>query len=345
MGNHREREDVNMEVILFSKADKIKMVTFAAVAYGLPWLFVPWVRPEGNEDIMTSYNILGTYMMILPTFGIVLGRIICERKIRRWFQWLYMIAFIGITAVMVLCAAKGISGETANNMTSIFCVGLGIVLFLGGMIDEQEFYPFKNLKKVIGIYIIFVAITQIGNLPLIMRAGALNTIGEIASELLLVPVNILVVSGICFLGEEYAWRGCLQGKLQNIFGKRRGVILLGIVWELWHMPLWVMIYGPGQWKRIVWLVSARMLYVVGLSVFFGWAYMKTKNIWCCVLLHGVNNEAASAFDWMSGGDAAESINPFDLSAVSFFDYIMTFIAVIIMLFFLVAKEYRKEGKV
>ena len=336
---------MNMEVILFSKADKIKMVTFAAVAYGLPWLFVPWVRPEGNEDIMTSYNILGTYMMILPTFGIVLGRIICERKIRRWFQWLYMIAFIGITAVMVLCAAKGISGETANNMTSIFCVGLGIVLFLGGMIDEQEFYPFKNLKKVIGIYIIFVAITQIGNLPLIMRAGALNTIGEIASELLLVPVNILVVSGICFLGEEYAWRGCLQGKLQNIFGKRRGVILLGIVWELWHMPLWVMIYGPGQWKRIVWLVSARMLYVVGLSVFFGWAYMKTKNIWCCVLLHGVNNEAASAFDWMSGGDAAESINPFDLSAVSFFDYIMTFIAVIIMLFFLVAKEYRKEGKV
>lgn len=345
MGNHREREDVNMEVILFSKADKIKMVTFAAVAYGLPWLFVPWVRPEGNEDIMTSYNILGTYMMILPTFGIVLGRIICERKIRRWFQWLYMIAFIGITAVMVLCAAKGISGETANNMTSIFSVGLSIVLFLGGMIDEQEFYPFKNLKKVIGIYIVFVAITQIANLPLIMRAGALNTIGEIASELLLVPVNILVVSGICFLGEEYAWRGCLQGKLQNIFGKRRGVILLGIVWELWHMPLWVMIYGPGQWKRIVWLVSARMLYVVGLSVFFGWAYMKTKNIWCCVLLHGVNNEAASAFDWMSGGDAAESINPFDLSAVSFFDYIMTFIAVIIMLFFLVAKEYRKEGKV
>lgn len=345
MGNHREREDVNMEVILFSKADKIKMVTFAAVAYGLPWLFVPWVRPEGNEDIMTSYNILGTYMMILPTFGIVLGRIICERKIRRWFQWLYMIAFIGITAVMVLCAAKGISGETANNMTSIFSVGLSIVLFLGGMIDEQEFYPFKNLKKVIGIYIVFVAITQIANLPLIMRAGALNTIGEIASELLLVPVNILVVSGICFLGEEYAWRGCLQGKLQNIFGKRRGVILLGIVWELWHMPLWVMIYGPGQWKRIVWLVSARMLYVVGLSVFFGWAYMKTKNIWCCVLLHGVNNEAASAFDWMSGGDAAESINPFDLSAVSFFDYIMTFIAVIIMLFFFVAKEYRKEGKV
>lgn len=331
-----------METILFSKADKIKIVTFVAVAYGLPWLFVPWVRPEGNEDILMSYNILGTYMMILPTFGIVLGRIICERKIRRWFQWLYMIAFIGITAVMVLCAAKGISGETANNMMSIFCGGLGIVLFLGGMIDEQEFYPFKNFKKVIGIYIVFVAITQIANLPLIMHAGALNTIGEIASELLLVPVNILVVSGICFLGEEYAWRGCLQGKLQNIFGKRRGVILLGIVWELWHMPLWFMIYGPDQWKRIIWLVLVRMLHVVGLAIFFGWAYMKTKNIWCCVLLHGVNNEAVSAFDQMTGGDTAENINPFDLSN---FDLITIFIAAITMLFFLLAKEYRKGGGV
>lgn len=333
-----------METILFSKADKIKTVTFVAVAYGLPWLFVPWVRPEGNEDIMMSYNILGTYMMILPTFGIVLGRIICERKIRRWFQWLYMIVFIGITAVMVLCAAKGISGETANNTMSIFCGGLGIVLFAGSCLDGQEFYPFKNLKKVIGIYIVFVAIAQISNLPLLvhMHVGVLDAIREIASELLFVPVNILVVSGICFLGEEYAWRGCLQGKLQNIFGKRRGVILLGIVWELWHMPLWFMIYGPDQWKRIIWLVLVRMLHVVGLAIFFGWAYMKTKNIWCCVLLHGVNNEAVSAFDQMTGGDTAESINPFDLSN---FDLITIFIAAITMLFFLLAKEYRKGGGV
>ena len=57
------------------------------------------------------------------------------------------------------------------------------------------------------------------------------------------------------------------------------------------MPLWFTIYEPSQWKGIALLVSVRMLDVVGLAVFFGWAYMKTKNIWCCVLLHGVNNEA------------------------------------------------------
>lgn len=85
-----------------------------------------------------------------------------------------------------------------------------------------------------------------------------------------------------------------------------------------------------------------MLHVVGLSVFLGWAYMKTRNIWSCVLLHGVNNAAASVFDQMPGGDTAESINPFDLST---FDFITMFIAAITMLLFLLAKEYRKGGRV
>lgn len=37
---------MNMETILFSKTDKIKIVTFAAVAFGLPWLLLPQIRVE-----------------------------------------------------------------------------------------------------------------------------------------------------------------------------------------------------------------------------------------------------------------------------------------------------------
>lgn len=69
---------------------------------------------------------------------------------------------------------------------------------------------------------------------------------------------------------------------------------------------------------------------------FGWAYMKTKNVWPCILFHGVNNVAVN---WMSGSDTVENISVYD-----YFDYITMFIAVIIMLFFLFAKEYRKEGR-
>lgn len=330
-----QREGVNMETILFSKTDKIKIVTFVAVAFGLPWLLLPQIRVEG----ILAYNIPAPYMMILPTFGIILGRIICERKIHGWFHWIYTIAFIESTAVMVLCAAKVITGKEADDMLTVSSMALSIVLLLGMMIDGQELYPVKDLKKAIGIHIMFVAIAQISNLPQLIHAGALRTADEIVSYLLFAPIDIFVVQSIYFFGEEYAWRGCLQGRLQNIFGKRMGVILLGIIWELWHMPLWFQISEPGQGKLIVLLVLMRMPYVIALAVFLGWAYMKTNNIWLCVLIHGVNNAAGSAFDsdLVTVADTVES--------VSVFDGIMTAVAVIVMLLFLFTKEYRKGERV
>lgn len=240
---------------------------------------------------------------------------------------------------MVLCAAKVITGKAADDMLTVSSMALSIVLLLGRMIDEQELYPFKDLKKAIGIYIMFVAIAQISNLQQLIHAGALRTADEIVSNLLFAPIDIFVVQSIYFFGEEYAWRGCLQGRLQNIFGKRMGVILLGIIWELWHMPLWFQISEPGQGKLIVLLVLMRMPYVIALAVFFGWAYMKTNNIWLCVLIHGVNNAAGAAFDsdLVTVADTVES--------VSVFDGIMTAVAVIVMLLFLFTKEYRKGERV
>ena len=270
--------------------------------------------------VTADTGIPASYMMILPTFGIILGRIICERKIHGWFHWIYTIAFIESTAVMVLCAAKVITGKAADDMLTVSSMALSIVLLLGRMIDEQELYPLSNL-------------------PQLIHAGALRTADEIVSNLLFAPIDIFVVQSIYFFGEEYAWRGCLQGRLQNIFGKRMGVILLGIIWELWHMPLWFQISEPGQGKLIVLLVLMRMPYVIALAVFLGWAYMKTNNIWLCVLIHGVNNAAGAAFDsdLVTVADTVES--------VSVFDGIMTAVAVIVMLLFLFTKEYRKGERV
>ena len=84
------------------------------------------------------------------------------------------------------------------------------------------------------------------------------------------------------------------------------------------MPLWFQISEPGQGKLIVLLVLMRML---------------------CVLIHGVNNAAGSAFDsdLVTVADTVES--------VSVFDGIMTAVAVIVMLLFLFTKEYRKGERV
>jgi membrane protease YdiL (CAAX protease family) len=47
-------------------------------------------------------------------------------------------------------------------------------------------------------------------------------------------------------GEEYGWRGYLQSELIKI-GKRRGVLLLGLIWGAWHYPvIWMGHNYPGQ---------------------------------------------------------------------------------------------------
>ena len=38
-------------------------------------------------------------------------------------------------------------------------------------------------------------------------------------------------------GEEYGWRSYFQPLLQKKFGIVKGVLLFGVLWELWHLPM------------------------------------------------------------------------------------------------------------
>ena len=54
----------------------------------------------------------------------------------------------------------------------------------------------------------------------------------------------LPLSYLAFFGEEYGWRYFFQPALQKKYGLRKGVILLGVLWGLWHIPLNFLYYSP-----------------------------------------------------------------------------------------------------
>lgn len=112
-------------------------------------------------------------------------------------------------------------------MLTVSSMALSIVLLLGMMIDGQELYPFKDLKKAIGIHIMFVAIAQISNLPQLIHAGALRTADEIVSYLLFAPIDIFVVESIYYFGEEYAWRGVPAGTAAEYIREAHGRYFAG----------------------------------------------------------------------------------------------------------------------
>ena len=115
--------------------------------------------------------------------------------------------------------------------------------------------------------------------------------------LMLVPNFFL--SFLPFFGEEYGWRYFLQPRLQSRFGPRGGVLLLGVLWGLWHLPLNLFYYAPDTALQSV---ASQLVTCVCFGVFFAWAYMRTNNIWTAVLLHYFNNNMILVYT--GAGDAA-----------------------------------------
>ncbi|MGO1042966.1 lysostaphin resistance A-like protein [Clostridioides difficile] len=89
-----------------------------------------------------------------------------------------------------------------------------------------------------------------------------------------------------FLYEEYGWRYYLQNLFFDKFSKKTGVIMVGICWSLWHLPLQFTLYSP---EAPILGSIVHLIYGIGLSIFLGYVYMKTKNIWICSIIHVLVN--------------------------------------------------------
>ncbi|MEI7857034.1 MAG: type II CAAX endopeptidase family protein [Methanomicrobiales archaeon] len=122
-------------------------------------------------------------------------------------------------------------------------------------------------------------------------------------------VITLAISWPIYFGEEYGWRFYLQDRLFALFGAYTGLVLVGLVWGLWHAPLMLMGMNfpnePFLPANIVYLV-----YTIIMSVIFGYAVLKTGSIWIAVLLHGLTDIIVNTGRvYISGADTIVSFLP------------------------------------
>jgi membrane protease YdiL (CAAX protease family) len=86
------------------------------------------------------------------------------------------------------------------------------------------------------------------------------------------------------LSEEIGWRGYALERLQTRWNALTSSLILGLVWALWHLPLFMMV-GTSQHE----LGFPFIGFLVGLmanSIFYTWLYNNTKqNLWSAILLH------------------------------------------------------------
>jgi len=117
-----------------------------------------------------------------------------------------------------------------------------------------------------------------------VTTGAWPRFGNLSWHM--IPLAIAISTPVQ-AGEEIGWRGYALPGLAERFGLARASLLLGLIWALWHLPLffvrWADIYGQS--------FPLFALQVVALSVAFAWLWAKTnQSLLLPMLLHAaVNN--------------------------------------------------------
>ena len=104
-------------------------------------------------------------------------------------------------------------------------------------------------------------------------------------------------------GEEIGWRGYMLTRLIDA-GVPRPVLVSGVIWGLWHVPLilgGVYLAGPPP------MVSALLWMVVAVSMSFVFARLRleTGSVWPAITLHAAwNSIIQAAFDPATAGPNA-----------------------------------------
>ncbi len=87
-------------------------------------------------------------------------------------------------------------------------------------------------------------------------------------------------------GEEYAWRGFLQAELFKL-GRRRGALLIGLIWGLWHVP--VILSGVHTYPPTPLGLLLALVFFALWAIVQSYAALKTGSVWVAAFLHGLVN--------------------------------------------------------
>ena len=285
---------------------------FLGLTFGLTWLLDLAIFLRGGLGIpgISTFQQLQT---LLPAFSaIVLGLFFFpESPIYRdrpagkgrWFYY-YFLLLAGIYALGALgvwFSPTQITAVMVSVITQVLALaGLFVLIVLrftaGHEAMASVWLTWGNGRTwlIFGLGIVVYYILQVVLNALFGMGGAklapvglppnispffLLIAGGIQS-VLLAPILFIVI----YFGEEFGWRGYLQSELFKL-GRVRGVLLLSVIWGVWHWPVILMgVNYPGHPALGLLLMT---LYATGNAVILSYAVLRSGSILLAAYLHGL----------------------------------------------------------
>ena len=212
------------------------------------------------------------------------------------FAWTWLIWGTGIllgftaeTGEGLIVALLGVIGPLVT--------GIGFTYFTRDIEGRRDYWKriidFKRIpaKWYLVIFLFVPVLNGLAALLDRMSGGTGGTWGEAARNVLSDPLSIvpsiLFASLIPFI-EELGWRGYVLDRLQEKHTALVSSLILGVVWALWHLPLF---FVPGSYQAGLGVGSLAfwlfMIGIVPLNLPFTWIYNNTGRSTLAVILFHV----------------------------------------------------------
>jgi membrane protease YdiL (CAAX protease family) len=257
-----------------------------------------------------------TVAIVLQLFFFKNSSIYHTREKPRWFFYVYLgyVLFQLVLAVSLLFVSNQMYQMAASALIQVLLLGMLAFIIILRLVSGKEAFQRAGLqggkvKYWLGFGLLIVLIYGVATgLDVLFGLGQAVNVKEVLSQaaggqaaglemipdfalLLLVGAQAVILGPILGLplafGEEYGWRGYLQGELVKM-GKVKGILLLGVIWGLWHAPVVAMGHQyPGRPLEGIIMMT---LYTIALAFIFGYATLKSGSVWLAAYLHALNNQ-------------------------------------------------------
>ncbi|MBN1427708.1 MAG: CPBP family intramembrane metalloprotease [Anaerolineae bacterium] len=196
---------------------------------------------------------------------------------------LYCLVLVLATVALALFDFSGINkssiyiSQLAPALTAISVSGI-----LGGRPEVKKLINRLALWH-IGLkwYVISAAI------PIVMAIANVIYAGFRINAITVITAASLIVGCI---GEELGWRGFLLPQLQIRHSPLKSSLVVGIIWEIWHLPLRIVILYTGDVPAFLVEYVVLATATIALSITITSIYNNAReSIIPSVLLHSVNN--------------------------------------------------------
>jgi membrane protease YdiL (CAAX protease family) len=129
---------------------------------------------------------------------------------------------------------------------------------------------------------------------------------QMAQGLIFAPI----INSLFTFGEEFGWRGYLLQKLLPM-GSKKAVLLLGVIWGIWHAPVIAMGHNYGfSYPLFPWAGILIMVWFTTLiGIFLAWVTLRSNTVWPAVLAHAVINGVTGFSILLTKGEPSTLIGP------------------------------------